>query len=232
EMQQRWERREEEAKAEALDVRMKITELWDRLHVDYTHRETFLASTQGHSITVIKNLRKELKRCEDLKRSNMKLFVNEIRKELDDWWSRCMMTDEEKQSFLPYFSECYTEDLLELHELEVTKYRKFYSDNINIFQLAQERQELWDKMLELQQKASNSERLFHNRGGQLLLEEKERRRIQKELPKVEKKLSKFVAAYEEENGEPIKIYGEPVSDIIEKQWNEFNNRKENRKMVK
>ncbi|KAJ9583513.1 hypothetical protein L9F63_022131, partial [Diploptera punctata] len=232
EMQQKWERREEEAKAEALDIRMKITELWDRLHEDYAHREAFLASVKGYSISVIKTLRKELERCEELKRRNMKLFVGEIRKELDDWWKRCMITDEQKQSFLPYFSDCYTEDLLELHELEVNKYKNFYHDNIDIFQLAQERQELWDKMLELQQKASDPERLFRNRGGQLLMEEKERTRIQKELPKVEKKLSKYVAAYEEKNGEPIKFNGEPVSAIIEKQWNDFNNRKENLKMVK
>jgi protein regulator of cytokinesis 1 len=48
-----------------------------------------------------------------------------------------------------------------------------------IFELANQRQELWDKMLELESRANDRNRLFHNRGGQLLLEEKERKNIQK-----------------------------------------------------
>jgi hypothetical protein len=48
-----------------------------------------------------------------------------------------------------------------------------------IFELAKQRQELWDKMLEMESRASDPNRLFQNRGGQLLLEEKERRNIGK-----------------------------------------------------
>jgi len=48
-----------------------------------------------------------------------------------------------------------------------------------IFELAKQRQELWDKMLEMENRASDPNRLFQNRGGQLLLEEKERRNIGK-----------------------------------------------------
>jgi protein regulator of cytokinesis 1 len=48
-----------------------------------------------------------------------------------------------------------------------------------IFELAKERQELWDKMLALEDRANDPNRLFLNRGGQLLLEEKERKNIQK-----------------------------------------------------
>lgn len=48
-----------------------------------------------------------------------------------------------------------------------------------IFELVNQRQELWDKMLELENRANDPSRLFHNRGGQLLLEEKERKNIQK-----------------------------------------------------
>ena len=48
-----------------------------------------------------------------------------------------------------------------------------------IIELANQRQELWDKMLEMENRASDPHRLFQNRGGQLLLEEKERRNIGK-----------------------------------------------------
>jgi hypothetical protein len=45
--------------------------------------------------------------------------------------------------------------------------------------MIKQRQELWDKMLEMENRASDKNRLFQNRGGQLLLEEKERKNIGK-----------------------------------------------------
>ena len=71
-----------------------------------------------------------MKRCEELKRRHMKEFVNEIRKELEDWWNKCMVHDKERSKFVHFSSECYTEDLLALHEMEVNKYRNFYQENV------------------------------------------------------------------------------------------------------
>jgi hypothetical protein len=48
-----------------------------------------------------------------------------------------------------------------------------------IFELAKQRQELWDNMLDIEKRANNPNRLFQNRGGKLLVEEKERKNIQK-----------------------------------------------------
>ena len=47
-----------------------------------------------------------------------------------------------------------------------------------IFDLLQERETLWEKMKELDQRANDPDR-FHNRGGQLLAEEKERKNTTK-----------------------------------------------------
>lgn len=46
-----------------------------------------------------------------------------------------------------------------------------------LYQLIDERNKLWDKMNELNDKSKNTDRLFKNRGGQLLKEEKERKQI-------------------------------------------------------
>lgn len=47
-----------------------------------------------------------------------------------------------------------------------------------IFELLEERDNLWQKMANLAQRATDPNR-FNNRGGQLLVEEKERKVIQK-----------------------------------------------------
>jgi protein regulator of cytokinesis 1 len=74
-------------------------------------------------------LKDELKRCEELKRQNIKCFVEEIRKELNQWWDKCLISEEQRLQFRPYSSECFTEDLLELHELEVQKFRSYFEQN-------------------------------------------------------------------------------------------------------
>lgn len=51
----------------------------------------------------------------------------------------------------------------------------FFSE---IYSLAEKWFQLWDKMLSLESNSTNAKRL-NNRGGQLLKEEKERKKIQK-----------------------------------------------------
>ena len=69
----------------------------------------------------------------------MKEFVNEVHKELLYWWNKCMIHDTERSKFVHFSSEYYTEDLLELHKMEVYKYRNFYQENMDIFHLAAKR---------------------------------------------------------------------------------------------
>lgn len=231
-LHQRLEHQLEDTKAEVTELREKLTQLWDRLHEEYSHREMFLAAHRGHSAGTLKALKDEIKRCEELKRQNIKRFVEEIQKELKYWWDKCLVGEEERLQFRPHSSECFTEDLLELHELEVQKFRSYYEQNIVIFELANQRQELWDKMLELESRANDRNRLFHNRGGQLLLEEKERKNIQKELPKVERELMKHIKLYEEQHKTPFKIYGESVIEIINSQWTLHKENKEQERKAK
>jgi protein regulator of cytokinesis 1 len=74
-------------------------------------------------------LKDELKRCEELKRQNIKRFIEEIRKDLTYWWDKCLISKEERLQFRPQLSECLSEDL-ELHELEVQKFKSYYEQNM------------------------------------------------------------------------------------------------------
>lgn len=40
-----------------------------------------------------------------------------------------MKSDEERELFGPYTSECYNEDLLRLHEMELESLREAYEEN-------------------------------------------------------------------------------------------------------
>lgn len=70
-----------------------------------------MKSREGHlhpyfclNIPASSQLRAELSRLQELKQQNMARFINQLRRELETWWEKCYITDEEKNAFLPYLS--------------------------------------------------------------------------------------------------------------------------------
>lgn len=215
----------EDTKALSMELREKLCKLWERLHESFDARNAFLDAHSGYSTKTIEALKKEITRCEEKKRQNIKIFVENIREEIRNLWEKCCFGESQKRKFLPYFSDCYTEDLLGLHELEIERLKTFYEANKTVFQLMERRQKLWEKMIALESKANDRNRLFDNRGGQLLREERERKVIQKELPKIEEEISHLVQSYEERNHEPFLFYDQKLSSLIEDQWNKHQEEK-------
>lgn len=71
----------------------------------------------------------ELKRCETQKRLNIQRFVDKVRIEIEKYWDLTLKSDQERARFTHFTNDCYTEDLLSLHELELEDLKKFYEDN-------------------------------------------------------------------------------------------------------
>lgn len=60
-------------------------------------------------------------------------------------WKKCHRLDEEKK--FPYFnSDCYTEDLLDLHDIQIQKWKSYYEQNFRLLNLIERHKELWDKV--------------------------------------------------------------------------------------
>lgn len=220
-----------DAKDTATELRERLSNLWERLQISSDHREAFLHAHRGYSHPTISALKQELKRCEALKKANIEKFVRQLREEIVSWWDRCYFSEKQRQEFQAFYFSDFNEDVLELHELEVNKLKLYYEANRDIFQLATERNELWSKMLELENRANDPNRL-HNRGGQLLREEKERNTISKALPKIEKELKERLLAYEQENLSPFLVDGENLLELIEQQNEERFGMKEFQKLQK
>ncbi|XP_053670053.1 protein regulator of cytokinesis 1-like [Anopheles nili] len=198
------------------DTRRKLERLWQCLEMDPAVVKKFQKLT-SYSQTTFDKLFAEHDRCETLRRENMKAFVERIRLEIVEWWEKCMKSDEERARFSTFNSDVYNEDLFKLHELELESLQQFYRENEATFQMVKQRQEMWDRMLALENKSSDPNR-YNNRGGKLLEEEKERRRISSQLPKIEAKLLEACKAYEEEHARKFTIYGSSVEETIEQQW--------------
>lgn len=213
------------AKEHVEDLKQELIALWKYLDEPEHICQSFLSSYVGYSAATINALTIELERCKEKRKQNIAKYVSQVRSELTKLWDLCKFSEPERKKFIHFTSHTYTEDLLTLHELEVKRVQEFYDSNKAIFELFEERKNLWTKMKELLQRANHPDR-FYNRGGQLLMEEKERKTIQKKLPKIENELRNLIKEYESTHGETFTMNGVPVEELLEESWEHLNEEKE------
>jgi protein regulator of cytokinesis 1 len=173
-------------------LRTTIEELWDRLGVEERERKQFLTSNRGCGLRTINEYEDELARLNELKRQNLHLFVEEARVQLQELWDALYFSEEEMLDFTPAFSDVCSDALLAAHESEIARLEALKEQRLPILQKIDRHRELIQERDELQQSSQDATRLMArgNKGerrdpGKLLREEKMRKRIAKELPKVE-----------------------------------------------
>jgi Ase1/PRC1/MAP65 family protein len=118
--------------------------------------------------------------------------------------------------------EVYTDALLTAHEMEIRRLQIVYDERAPMIAMIDKHRSLISDREQLAILASDSSRLV-TRGGsgnrdptRLLREEKMRKRVQKELPKVEVELKKALEDWEEEHGEPFSVNGEDYLQTLMK----------------
>ncbi|XP_017758294.1 PREDICTED: protein regulator of cytokinesis 1-like [Eufriesea mexicana] len=213
------------AKEHVEDIKQELIALWKYLDEPEHICQSFINSYVGYSMATINALTIELERCKEKRKQNISKYVSQVRSELVKLWDLCKFSEQQRRQFIHFNSQTYTEDLLTLHELEVKRIQEFYETNKSIYDLLEERDNLWIKMKELLQRANNPDR-FYNRGGQLLMEEKERKTIQKKLPKIEEQLRNLIKEYESVHGEVFTINGMSIEELSKESWEHLNEEKE------
>lgn len=88
----------------------------------------------------------------------------------------------------------------------------------------------------LDQKSDDPSRLA-NRGGALLKEEKERKRLEKAIPKLDNELKQLCDQFEEQADAgygmtKFLVYGRTIHEMIEQDWEQFQEEKRLRKEAK
>ena len=159
----------------------------------------------------------EVDRLEDIKKANIEQFIINLRNELHAVWDDCYYSPDQRNAFSPLHCVEFTEELLEQHETELDKIKLYYEHHKELFKRVTMRQEVWNKFMELERKAKDPTRLMNSRGNQLLLEEKERNKVNKQLPRIEQELQELINDWEREQGKEFKVGGVSFAAFIEKQ---------------
>jgi len=214
------EKKNRERRLKELKVAVEV--LWDKLGIDEKERKAFLNSNRGCGIRQINEFEDQLAQLNELKRQNLHLFVEDARFKLQELWDALYLSEDEMLEFTPAFSDVYSDALLEAHEREIARLEVLKEQRAPTLALLDRHKTLVHDRDELAASSQDASRLMM-RGqkgekrdpGKLLREEKMRKRIAKELPKVAAELRKMLEQWEDEYGRPFLVHGDRYLDVIE-----------------
>ncbi|KAK4986622.1 Microtubule bundling protein [Elasticomyces elasticus] len=197
------------------ELKTMIEGLWDRLGIEEPDRKAFLAGNRGCGLRSINEFEDELARLNELKKQNLHLFVEDARFKLQELWDGLYFSEEEMLEFTPAFSDVYSDALLSAHEAEIARLTALKDQRAPTLALIERHRSLIKDRDDLAASSQDASRLMlRGQKGEkrdptrLLREEKMRKRIAKELPKVEDELRKGLEAWEDEYGRPFLVRGE------------------------
>ncbi|KAK4106329.1 hypothetical protein N658DRAFT_415728 [Parathielavia hyrcaniae] len=204
------------------DLKTAVEALWEKLGIEEGERKGFLNSNRGCGIRQINEFEDELAKLNELKRQNLHLFVEDARFKLQELWDALYLSEDEMLEFTPAFSDVYSDALLEAHEREISRLEVLKDQRAPTLALVERHKSLVQERDELAASSQDASRLM-GRGqkgerrdpGKLLREEKMRKRIGKELPKVAAELRSALEQWEDEYGRPFLVHGERYLDNLE-----------------
>lgn len=203
--------------------------LWQRLKVEESRRAEFLSKHADCRLSTIHSIKQELELCESIKKENIGSFVSELRTELLQLWDKCCVSQLEKDVFFPFVATEMSDKILDAHETEVEKWKKYYVKVEHILTKIKMRQKLWEMMIVFENKANDPNR-FKNRKGNLLQEEKQRKKLQKDLPALEKVIFEEIESLNTQDGFVFLHNGEDFKTYVTDQWTERIQQKNNEKL--
>lgn len=196
------------------ELKVTVEGLWNRLGVEGPDRKKFLAGNRGCGLRAINEFEAELDRLNELKRQNLHLFVEDARYKLQELWDGLYFSEEEMLEFTPAFSDVYSDALLSAHEAEIARLEALKEQRAPTLQLIDRHRSLLKDGEDLKASSQDASRLLmkNNKGEKrdptrLLREEKMRKKIAKDLPKVEVELKKILEHWEDEYGRPFLVHG-------------------------
>nr|XP_056704924.1 protein regulator of cytokinesis 1-like [Euleptes europaea] len=205
--------------------------LWDRLQWPQEQQEEHKRITSKHSISeALRMWEEQLRYLEELKKEKLKDLILKVRQQLDSYWQKCFYSNERRAAFQPFYNDNFTEDLLSQHDEELLAVKLEYEKNELLYSSVHKWEATWDRFIELEKKSTDPSRLL-NRGGNLLKDEKERSKIQKQLLKLREDLKKNIESWERENGSDFLVNHERLLDSIAHQLEHHKLKKDQTKMA-
>ncbi|KAJ3784520.1 microtubule associated protein [Lentinula aff. detonsa] len=192
--------------------------LWWRLGVAKEDMDAFVEDNRGSTQECVQAYEEELERMLELKRERMGAFIASAREEIQNLWDELMTGEEERGAFGPFVDDEHTEELLLIHEEEVRKLKEEKRIKAPLLASIKKYFNICEEEKELAVAASDQTRLTGKGArdpGRLLREEKMRKRVSKEKPRLEQDLLASIPVWEQETGRTFLIHGESILRVLQ-----------------
>ncbi|KAL5521148.1 hypothetical protein ACEPAG_9070 [Sanghuangporus baumii] len=197
----------------------QLEALWKRMGVEDEDIDAFVDNHRGSTEGVVRAYEEELERMLELKRESMSIFVGNARVEIEALWDELMYGEEERAEFAPFTDDEHSEDLLTTHEEEISRLKDEKRRKAPLLASITKYFEICEGEKELAAAAADQSRLLGRgpRGdpGRLLREEKMRKRVMREKPRLEQELLLTIPAWEESEGRPFLVNGARMLEVLE-----------------
>ncbi|KAI8366084.1 microtubule associated protein-domain-containing protein [Radiomyces spectabilis] len=209
------------------EISLKLIPLWQRLSIDQQQQEQFMAQHHGLTSNDLQEYESELERMIELKEKRIGDFIAGARKEIARLWSILYFSDDERREFGAAFTDEYSDELLEEHESQISKLQLLVEDRKYMLERVDRHMKLIEEIRAFKATTNDPSRLLtksHRDPGRLLREEKFRKRVSRELPKVERELKGALQEHYVTHGSHFLVYGEPYIEKIgtENPWSTNN----------
>lgn len=199
------------------ELKNNLHRIWDILRVDPDECEAFIMSNEGLNPEKIQNYEQELEKLLVLKQERIGEFIERAREELQILWEQLYYSETQRHQFLSAYSEELDDKILMVYEEEISRLRLELEDSKYIIERIQKYMQLKKEIEEFQDSTKDPNRLFgkgQRDPGRLLREEKFRKRMDRELPKLRMELEGSLLEYEALKSRPFMVYGKPYLDVI------------------
>ncbi|KII65565.1 Protein regulator of cytokinesis 1 [Thelohanellus kitauei] len=205
--------------------------LWGLLNTEKCHIESFKSNNQKMSSTVLNNLKLEESRLKNLRHGNLAVYIPKLKEKLISLWNKCRFGNQKREQFLRVYGDGINENSLSAYEDALLSANSYYESNREILEMLQKRDEMWDTYCKMELNQMGRDK-YNNRGGALLKEEKLRKSILRDLPKLESDLGLLIAEWESSNKTEFMIDDTSYHDYIFSQSEALKHEKEERKKLR
>lgn len=209
------------------ELRTYLLSMWYRLNIDEETQKAFMQQCSGYKPDVLESLQEEVSKCQQLKWENISVYYAGLIDEKEEIERKLLINTPIRDT--DFSIESLSEESVSSLEQEVDRLKEKYEKYQTLYDAVANYQNVWMAYLDVETQMKDPA-ILSNRGGILLKTEKEKKRLLKELPKIESVVAEAIAQYEKNNKTKFFVFNNlTFKDYVEHLWSEFRNRKDSAK---
>uniref|UniRef100_A0A146UR54 Protein regulator of cytokinesis 1 n=1 Tax=Fundulus heteroclitus TaxID=8078 RepID=A0A146UR54_FUNHE len=201
-------------KHKSKELVQRLEYLWSLVEMPEEDQRAFLEDIT-HTPSDLIQLEMEVRRCEEFKKVHLSRIVKKLRSCISELWESMFFSVSMQHASLPsFFYDLCTDEVLKEHESEYRALKNKYSTYEGLYQSMNQWRSLRKAYSEFLARSADPQR-FRLRGYSMVQEEKQRRKFQNQLPKLEKHVRTQIRNYEDTEGEEFIYFGVTFDDFVD-----------------